>query len=312
MADRTLILTLAKVLIAAAWVDGGVTQDEINSAKDLLFHLPHTAANAPGMKLSSREWATLEMYVESPIDAAERARLLAELQEALRSPEDKALALAMLEGVVQADGVVSAEETAVLNEIKQAIDQADIGLAGKLSRLFGGAVQRRSAAAGPNREQFYQDFVQNKVFYAVNQRLQLEGKRLDISEADLRKYSLAGALMAKVAHLDDAVTDGEVAVIVRALREGWGVSEETAVFITEVATAQMSAIQDVFRMQREFATITSEAERESFIEVLFLVAGADGSVTIDEIEEIRRMANGLNLSHPQFIAAKLAAGKQTV
>ncbi len=312
MADRTLILTLAKVLMAAAWADGEVTQDEINSAKDLLFYLPHAAANAPGMKLSSREWATLEMYAETPVSADERARLVGELQAALRSPEDKALALSMLEGVLQADGAISAEETAVLAEIKQAIDQTDTGLMGKLNRLFGGAVARRSAAVqGPNRELFYEDYVQNRVFYAVNQRLQAEGKSLDLPEAELRKYSLAGALMARVAHTDRLVTDNEFEAMAQALQERWGVARETAVFIAEVATDQISATQDMYRMQREFATHTSEAERERFIEVLFLVAAADGQVSFAETEEIRLLASGLNLSHPQFIAAKLAAVGQS-
>jgi len=308
MADRSLILTLAKVLIAAAWVDGEVTQEEVNSAKDLLFHLPHVAANAPGMKLSSREWATLEMYVESPVGADERARLVAELQEALRSPEDKALVLSMLEGLVQADGAVSGEETAVLAEVKEAIDQTDVGLTGKLSRLFGGAVARRSEATrGPNREQHYDDFVQNKVFYAVNQRLQTEGKSLTLPKEELRKYSLAGALMAKVAQTDRTVTDEELAVMVEALEKRWQVARETAVFVAEVAIAQISATQDMYRMQREFATLTSEEERERFVEALFLVAGADGQVSFEETEEIRLLATGLNLAHTQFIAAKLAA-----
>ncbi|MCB8987606.1 MAG: TerB family tellurite resistance protein [Ardenticatenaceae bacterium] len=312
MADRSLILTLAKVLIAAAWVDGEVTQDEINSAKDLLFHLPHTAANAPGMRLTSREWSILEMYVESPVDAAERARLVSELQTALRTPEDKALVLDMLEEVVRADGAVSPEETAVLAEIKESIDQADTGLMGKLSRLFGGAVERRSEAAqGPNRELFYDDFVQNRVFYSVNQRLQAEGKSLSLDDGDLRKYSLAGALMAKVAQTDRTVTDAEFEAMAEALQERWDVARETAVFITEVAVSQTSATQDMYRMQREFASLTSETERERFIEVLFLVAAADDQVSFEETEEIRLLANGLNLSHSQFIAAKLAAAGQS-
>lgn len=34
------IMALAKVMIAAAWADGSVNNDEINSLKDLLFQLP--------------------------------------------------------------------------------------------------------------------------------------------------------------------------------------------------------------------------------------------------------------------------------
>jgi tellurite resistance protein len=35
------------------------------------------------------------------------------------------------------------------------------------------------------------------------------------------------------------------------------------------------------------------------------VADADGHVSHDEIEEIRRIAQSLNLTHKQFIGAKL-------
>ena len=34
MPDRNLILSLAKVAIAAAWADGEITQNEINSVKE--------------------------------------------------------------------------------------------------------------------------------------------------------------------------------------------------------------------------------------------------------------------------------------
>ena len=72
MSDKNLILTLAKVIVAAAWADGEMTLEEINSLKDLLFQLPH----AGGVQITGREWARLEMYIESPVGAAERARLV--------------------------------------------------------------------------------------------------------------------------------------------------------------------------------------------------------------------------------------------
>jgi len=37
VADSNLILNLAKVVIAAAWVDGEIDHEEINNLKDLLF-----------------------------------------------------------------------------------------------------------------------------------------------------------------------------------------------------------------------------------------------------------------------------------
>ena len=60
-----------------------------------------------------------------------------------------------------------------------------------------------------------------------------------------------------------------------------------------------------FRLTREFSTSTMEEERVRFLDVLFAVADADGHVSHEEIEEIRRIAKSLNLTHKQFIGAKL-------
>jgi uncharacterized tellurite resistance protein B-like protein len=303
ISDKNLILTLAKVIIAAAWADGEMTLEEINSLKDLLFQLPR----AGGTQLTGREWARLEMYIESPVSAAERARLVELLQAALRTPKDRALALSSLEDLIQADDVVTDEERAVVEEIRTAIEAVNLGMIGQLGRLIRGSVQRRSQAVAnaPNREEYFEDFIKNKVYYAVRQRLNLGEVDLDIPEADLRKLSLAGGLMARVAHVDREVTEDEFDRMVHALQAGWDIAREAAAFVAEVAVSEISADLDYFRLTRQFATSTTEDERVRFLDVLFAVADADGHVSHDEIEEIRRIAHSLNLTHGQFIGAKL-------
>jgi hypothetical protein len=91
-----MIMTLGKVIVAAAWADGEVAHDEVNSLKDLLFHLP---------ELNARQWAELEIYLESPVDAAERTRLVEELRGEIRSVADKQLAISALHDLVEVDGV---------------------------------------------------------------------------------------------------------------------------------------------------------------------------------------------------------------
>jgi uncharacterized tellurite resistance protein B-like protein len=46
-------------------------------------------------------------------------------------------------------------------------------------------------------------------------------------------------------------------------------------------------------------------ERRHVIELLFAISAADGAMSLDEIEEIRVIARGLNLTHKDFIQAKL-------
>ena len=305
MSDRNLILTLAKVIIAAAWADGSVSHEEVNSLKDLLFQLPRAGRDG-GLQMSGQEWARLEMYIDQPVGEAERERLIADLQKALRSSRDRQLVRAALDEMVNIDGTITPGEQVVVDEVKRAIADVNLNLFSQLGHLVGGAVQRRTAVAdAPNRERYFEDFVKNKVFYAVSQRLQVEQTELNIAEADLRKLSLVGGLMAKVAHVDHTVSEAEFGAMVQALQTYWDVDEETAVFISEVAVSEAAKKLDHHRTVRQFATHTTREERLQFLDVLFAIAVADGMVAYDEIEEIRAIASTLYLTREAFIAAKL-------
>ena len=305
MSDRNLIFTLAKVIIAAAWADGRVSHEEVNSLKDLLFQLPR-AGKEGGLQMSGQEWARLEMYIDQPIDDAERARLIADLQNTLRSPRDRKLVRQALDEIVNIDGTITPEEQAIVDEVKQAIDDVNLNLFMQLGRMVGGAMARRTAVAdAPNRERHFEDFVKNKVFYAVSHRLNVEQSKLNIPEEWLRKLSLVGGLMAKVAHVDDNVSEAEFKAMVQALRTHWDVDEVAAVFITEVAVSEAAKQLDHHRTVRQFASYTSREERLHFLDVLFAIAAADGRATHDEIEEIRAIANTLYLAREDFIEAKL-------
>ncbi|WP_420640673.1 TerB family tellurite resistance protein [Candidatus Leptofilum sp.] len=305
MSDRNLIFTLAKVIIAAAWADGEVSPEEVNSLKDLLFQLPRSGKEG-GLQMSGQEWARLEMYIDQPIGEAERARLIADLQDALRTPRDRQLVRQALDEMVGIDGEITADEQALVANVKQAIDDVNLNLFVQLGRMVGGAMARRTAVAdAPNRERHFDDYIKNKVFYAVSHRLHVEQSELNIPEASLRKLSLAGGLMAKVAHVDHDVSEAEFGAMVQALQTHWEVDEVTAVFITEVAVSEAAKKLDHHRTVRQFATRTTREERLHFLDVLFAVAAADGMATYDEIEEIRAIARTLNLTREAFIEAKL-------
>jgi uncharacterized tellurite resistance protein B-like protein len=306
MSEKQFVMTLAKVIIAAAWADDQITNEEINSLKDLIFHLRQSGFDDVN-QLSAQEWSRLEMYIETPVSAEERARLVVDLQNALQSKEQKAMARQTLERVMAADGVVSESEKEVLAEIEKAIDSVETGFLGDLERLVGGAVNKRSRAVAdaPNREKYFDDFIKNKVFYSLSQRLQIDSSDLKIPEDDLRTLSLVGGLAAKVAYVDREVTETELEGITKAIEEIWEVSSQLAAFVAEVAVSAMDETYDTFRMMRELMESTSERERRKFLDVLFAVANADGQISYDETEEIRKISRGINLTHKDFIDSKL-------
>lgn len=303
MTRTDLILTLAKVIIAAAWADGTVSHDEINALKDLLFRIPD---------LNARDWASLEIYIDSPVGPEERERLLDELQMALRSRSDKKLALSFVDELIHADGEITPDEAQVAEQIKDAIQSASVGLLGGMGKLITGPIQRRSHAVAdaPNREVFLDDFIKNRVFYSVRRHFDESEMQLDLPESDLWKLSLAGGLMARVAHADRQVTEGEFNTMLDSLQRKWDLPKEAAAVVAEVAISAVAENLDYYRLAREFFSCTNEKERTRFLDVLFAVADGDGQVSHQETEQIRSIARHLKLTHKQFIDAKLKIPRQ--
>ncbi|MCB0163040.1 MAG: TerB family tellurite resistance protein [Anaerolineae bacterium] len=297
MPSENLIMTLGKVIVAAAWADGEITNDEINSLKDLLFYLPRTGNGVDG-RLTEQEWAELDIYIDSPVGAEERARLIADLQAAVQSEEDKALVLATLEDLVEADGTVSAEERAAIEEIQHALNDVGTGFLGFLSGLVGGAMNRRSAAVvnAPNREDYLEEFIKNKVYYSVHRQLEAEGKTLNVTDDELRKLALAGGLMARVAHADRTVTVEERDMMKQLLQAAWPISPEAATLVVEIAVSEVNQNLDYFRLSRQLAKVTHINERVAFIDALQKIARADGTVTPEESAEVWSIAQSLSVT----------------
>jgi len=301
MADNAVIMCLAKVFVAAAWADGKISSEETNSLKDLIFHLP-------GMTAS--DWAQIDIYIDTPVGEAERQRLVRELEENLKTQADQELALQGLDSLLQSDGAMGGAEQEVVDQIKVEIQNARIG-GSSWSRFVHGRTAKRSQAvqAAPNRELLMGDFVNNKIYYDVKLALASGQAAPQIADDDLRKLSLAGGLLARVAYADQQVSGDESQAIIVALQTYWGASPAEAAVVAKAAEANVQAEMDYFRLTRSFFEVTSEAERVSFLDVLFAITTSDDRASYGEVEEIRQIASGLLLTHQQFINAKLKVPK---
>ncbi len=293
MAANNLIMTIAKVIIATAWADGSIADDEIISLKELLWRLPAVHA---------REWEELEIYLDAPVEAAERERLVAELRQQIDTAEARNIAITAIDNMISADGVVSPSERAVVEQVKKSLTEAEVGVWGSFSRMLIGR-RAEAAAAAPNREVYLNDFVRNRVYYKMRQRLSAENKHWEIPDEEMRRLGLAGGLLALIARFADGVSDEERAAMEATLRSAWALSPESAAFVVEIALANGEKL-DLFGLTREFTEVTSVDERRAFLNALFSVAAAD-KASFEEIEQLRLVAMGFQLSHQEFIDAKL-------
>jgi uncharacterized tellurite resistance protein B-like protein len=206
-----------------------------------------------------------------------------------------------------ADGTPTSEEQAFIDEIAQEEVQANGGLFTRLSRFMGGTVKKRVTAVtnAPNREQQFDDFVKNKVYYELSQQLAQQGKSLNLTDEQLRRMGLAGGLAARVAHVDRTATEAEVKVMAELIGRYWGLDGETAVLVAQIAASSVDYTYDYYRMTREFGLSTTGEERQRFLDALFQIALADGFVSYEETEEIRLISQGINLPNQDFINAKI-------
>ena len=113
--------------------------------------------------------------------------------------------------------------------------------------------------------------------------------------------------MARVARVDEEVTETEFAQIVEVLQTVWKISKEEATFVAEVAVSDTAAEMDRFYLIDGFIKVCSSDQLIEFLDVLFAVAAADAEISYDETEEIRSIATAFNLPHKYFIEAKLKA-----
>ena len=100
------------------------------------------------------------------------------------------------------------------------------------------------------------------------------------------------------------VSGGEPLRVVLVATDAEALPDESAALVVEVALSGDEPL-DFFRLVREFAEVTTAEERLSFLDALFGVAAADGAATFEEIEQIRLIAQGMKLSHTEFIEAKM-------
>jgi len=303
MPREELVKNTAKLAIAIAWADDELSNDEVNALKDMVFSLPG---------LSAAEWAELEIYLESPVESSERDRLIQQTLEVIRSEKDKAYVLDSLAKLARSDGEVSATETEITSQIAASLDEVETGFRTTLKSLLGNVLKHQVAnnRYGPNREERMEDYIKNTLYYNLVSELEKTGQSLQCSEQMVRKLCLAAGLMARVAWVDEDISDSEVLAIEAELVDGWSLNPGEAKILTKICISGVCKGLDYFRMTRSFYDVTDEAERRDFLRCLFRIANSAEKTSFEEIEEIRAIAGSLRVDPKEFIQAKLTIPRQ--
>lgn len=290
-------LLLGRALIAAAWADGALDANEREALEDLLLGLDD---------LDPETWRALHADLDRPITAEHRGHLVEELEVALSDRASRDRAAGILTALHSRLPEASAE-AGVLAGIAAALRDAEAhatvrtGFFGHLQEALNGGLDLRSRLLGPAKDS------QLAFERTVQARLAAHWPPDEDWPApdELHRICTGAAILAHVVRLDDVVGVSETAALGQALHEQWGLGPAASRLATDLVLDETAGGLDLHLVLREFQRATTEEERRRFLVAVFTVAAADGLATYDEIEEIRRIARGLLLSHQHFIEAKL-------
>jgi uncharacterized tellurite resistance protein B-like protein len=113
-------------------------------------------------------------------------------------------------------------------------------------------------------------------------------------------------ILGRVAHVDLEVSAEETRAMEGILCSLAGLSEDEAILIVRIAKSQheLFGATESYVVTREFARTATHEEKAALLECLFAVSASDETVSGVEEAEIRRIAGELDLTHPDFIAAR--------
>lgn len=299
MQQRELLLNLAKLVIAAAWADGDLDQSEINVLKDLIFSFD---------SLSEADWETLDLYIEMPVSDAEASELLQNLIDSVSSEADKAVVMAKLRELVEADGVVTPAEERLLDEVKACLDQKKTGMLTFLKGLAG--LGREKRVSRFNREERIDDYIKNRVYFNLMTAHGAEDAIQHLPEDELRRLCLYSSLFAYVAKGDNEISPDERAKITEVIETSYELSPDLAAIVCKASLQLAEKNTDMFEITRNVYQQTGYTERVTLTKVLFQIANACDKTSNDEINTISQIADLLRIQRPDFIAAKLCIAKE--
>lgn len=128
-------------------------------------------------------------------------------------------------------------------------------------------------------------------------------RSLESLPADRARFLAAFAyLLSRVAHADLDISEEESREMESIVQRFGHLPEAEAVLAVQIAKSQSRLFggTEDFKVTRELKKLSERKERHELLHCLFAVAAADGEISPQEEEQIRRIANELGLSHREM------------
>jgi uncharacterized tellurite resistance protein B-like protein len=129
-------------------------------------------------------------------------------------------------------------------------------------------------------------------------------------QADARARGLklaAAALLFEVVRADETVLEDERTVVRAAVQSTFGLAHEEADELVRLAEEASHGAASIYEFTSLVDQELTPEQKKRLVELLWLVAFADGEKDAREEHLVRRIAGLLHVPHPDFIDAKIRA-----
>ena len=287
MSTVRLKFKLAKVLIAAAWADGRLANEELNELKDFLFGIP---------EIGTADWKKLMVYMESPVAEEESRQLVDDLLLEVRNRREQRMVLETLGRLAAADGDVCAEEEAFIASVEEAMATSKRGILGRLRRGFRRVLRGRPEEAGAtSREAQIGDYINNEVYHYLAHAKRQSGA-IRLPDEDVRRICLAAGLTAWVLHSDLVIDREDLRELEHSLCTDWGVTPGEATVVAEAACEKIARGVDFNRLCRTYYEVSSPEEALALTESLERMAARASKGRPEKAAAAARVRRSLKLA----------------
>jgi uncharacterized tellurite resistance protein B-like protein len=139
------------------------------------------------------------------------------------------------------------------------------------------------------------------------ERISATADRLPPEEHEQALRLAASALLFEVVRADGTVTDEELIVMRAAVQSVFGLSREESDELARLGEAASQNAASIYDFTHLVDKGFSAVQKKRVVELLWLVAFADGRKDPEEEHVVRKIAGLLHVPHPDFIDAKIRA-----
>ncbi len=138
----------------------------------------------------------------------------------------------------------------------------------------------------------------------------LDGPDLSAEAHQRAVWLAAGVLLFEIVRADRKVEDAERTVMRTALQSTFNLTADQTAEVMGLSETQSRTAASLFEFTSVIDAEFSTDQKKRIVELLWLVAFADGRKDAEEEHLIRRIAGLLHVTHPDFIDAKIRARGQ--